>query len=37
MGIKDLEKKILVKYNKVNPKPQTLEERVQEELNKLNK
>jgi hypothetical protein len=32
-----LEQKIMSKYTKDNPQPRTLEERVKQELNKLNK
>ena len=34
---KELEAKIIGKYNKVNPQPQNLKERVELELNKFNK
>lgn len=33
----ELEQKIISKYTKENPQPQTLKERVQEELNKIKK
>jgi len=33
----ELEVKIMGKYNKANPQPQNLKERVEERLNKLNK
>ncbi len=33
----EFEQKILEKYNKVNPQPKDIKERVQVELNKLNK
>lgn len=33
----ELEQKIMSKYTKENPQPQTLKERVEQELNKLKK
>lgn len=37
MSNKEMEQKIMSKYTRDNPQPLTLKDRVQDELNKLNK